>query len=58
MILKEVFLKKNVEVKSLSERVKLEIECLMMNVSGYAPQVSSEIEVKEKFTRFFDEVKG
>ncbi|KAK3564062.1 hypothetical protein QTP86_007526 [Hemibagrus guttatus] len=60
VVLKEEFVRNVLEVKRVSDRVmslKLEIEGVMLNVvSGYAPQVSCELEEKERFWSELDEV--
>ncbi|KAK3540514.1 hypothetical protein QTP70_032471, partial [Hemibagrus guttatus] len=60
VVLKEEFVRNVLEVKRVSDRVmslKLEIEGVMLNVvSGYAPQVGSELDEKEKFWSELDEV--
>ncbi|KAK3519801.1 hypothetical protein QTP70_006182 [Hemibagrus guttatus] len=60
VVLKEEFVRNVLEVKRVSDRVmslKLEIEGVMLNVvSGYAPQVGCELEVKERFWSELDEV--
>ncbi|KAK3527989.1 hypothetical protein QTP86_013101 [Hemibagrus guttatus] len=59
VVLKEEFVRNVLEVKRVSDRVmslKLEIEGVMLNVSGYAPQVGCELEEKEKFWSELDEV--
>ncbi|KAK3571395.1 hypothetical protein QTP86_010707 [Hemibagrus guttatus] len=59
VVLKE-FVRNVLEVKRVSDRVmslKLEFEGVMLNVvSGYAPQVSCELEEKERFWSELDEV--
>uniref|UniRef100_A0A3B3I9A4 ribonuclease H n=1 Tax=Oryzias latipes TaxID=8090 RepID=A0A3B3I9A4_ORYLA len=60
VILKGEFVNSVLEVKRVSDRMmslKLEIEGVMVNVvSGYAPQVGCELEVKERFWSELDEV--
>ncbi|XP_061627969.1 uncharacterized protein LOC133477364, partial [Phyllopteryx taeniolatus] len=60
VILKEELAKNVLEVKRVSDRVmrlKFEIEGVMCNViSGYAPQVGCDLEVKEKFWKELDDV--
>ncbi|KAK3541098.1 hypothetical protein QTP86_013353 [Hemibagrus guttatus] len=60
VVLKEEFVRNVLEVERVSDRVmslKLEIEGVMLNVvSGYAPQVSCELEEKERFWSELDEV--
>ncbi|KAK3524762.1 hypothetical protein QTP86_002705 [Hemibagrus guttatus] len=60
VVLKEEFVRNVLEVKRVSDRVmslKLEIEGVMLNVvSGYARQVSCELEEKERFWSELDEV--
>ncbi|KAK3537437.1 hypothetical protein QTP70_009974 [Hemibagrus guttatus] len=59
VVLKEEFVRNVLEVKRVSDRVmslKLEIEGVMLNVSGYAPQVGCELEEKERFWSELDEV--
>ncbi|KAK3531161.1 hypothetical protein QTP70_013261 [Hemibagrus guttatus] len=60
VVLKEEFVRNVLEVKRVSDRVmslKIEIEGVMLNVvSGYAPQVSCELEEKERFWSELDEV--
>ncbi|KAK3519649.1 hypothetical protein QTP86_002806, partial [Hemibagrus guttatus] len=60
VVLKEEFVRNVLEVKRVSDRVmslKLEIEGVMLNVvSRYAPQVSCELEEKERFWSELDEV--
>ncbi|KAK3529677.1 hypothetical protein QTP70_033685, partial [Hemibagrus guttatus] len=59
VVLKEEFVRNVLEVKRVSDRVmnlKLEFEGVMLNVSGYAPQVGCELEEKERFWSELDEV--
>ncbi|KAK3562913.1 hypothetical protein QTP86_011136 [Hemibagrus guttatus] len=59
VVLKEEFVRNVLEVKRVSDRVmslKIEIEGVMLNVSGYAPQVGCELEEKERFWSELDEV--
>ncbi|KAK3519736.1 hypothetical protein QTP70_003706 [Hemibagrus guttatus] len=60
VVLKGEFVRNVLEVKRVSDRVmslKLEIEGVMQNVvSGYAPQVGSGLDEKEKFWGELDEV--
>uniref|UniRef100_A0A3P9J4A1 Endonuclease/exonuclease/phosphatase domain-containing protein n=1 Tax=Oryzias latipes TaxID=8090 RepID=A0A3P9J4A1_ORYLA len=60
VILKGEFVNSVLEVKRVSDRMmslKLEFEGVMVNVvSGYAPQVGCELEVKERFWSELDEV--